>query len=238
MPTVSCTTCRQPIALLGYRTYGGWSVQRPEFGTLGRFDPHATRLLPDGRTFALDLRLDRAAYTLYREAGADHAAALTNSLLCGSWAGTLDVPGAGVWEMEAKIPASPHVEYVMMLWPHDDALWPHGEVNIIEGHASTGQTMLNLHWAGDDGQPAHDPAHITLDVTQWHRYRVEIAEGIIRWYVDGALVRELRSPHVPHATPLHMVIQCGVHPSYADAWRPDAEFTETILFRPLRTPAH
>ena len=64
-----------------YRTYGGWSVQRPEHGTLGRFDPAMTRLLPDGRTFALTLRLDRAAYQLYREAGVPHDQALHNTLL-------------------------------------------------------------------------------------------------------------------------------------------------------------
>ena len=43
-------------ALLAYRTYGGWGVQRPEHGTLGRYSPDMTKLLPDGRTFALTLR--------------------------------------------------------------------------------------------------------------------------------------------------------------------------------------
>ena len=36
-----------------HRSYGGWGIQRPEHGTLGRFDPAMTKLLPDGRTFEL-----------------------------------------------------------------------------------------------------------------------------------------------------------------------------------------
>ena len=35
--------------LYDYRSYGGWGIQRPEHGTLGRFDPAMTKLLPDGR---------------------------------------------------------------------------------------------------------------------------------------------------------------------------------------------
>ena len=53
--------------LLAYRSYGGWGVQRPGHGTLGRYSPDMTKVLPDGHTVALTLRLDRAAYQLYRE---------------------------------------------------------------------------------------------------------------------------------------------------------------------------
>ena len=139
-----------------YRTYGGWSVQRPEYGTLGRFDPAMTWLLPDGRTFALTLRLDRAAYQLYREAEVPHDQALHNSLLCGSWAGLHNAPGLGTWEMELRAPASDRVELVAMLWPEDDQEWPLGEINFVEGRVGTGSTMTNLHWPDPaTGQPAH-----------------------------------------------------------------------------------
>ena len=66
--------------LFAYRSYESWGVQRPEHGTLGRYSPDMTRVLPDGRIVALTLRLDRAAYQLYREAGAGHEQALHNSL--------------------------------------------------------------------------------------------------------------------------------------------------------------
>ncbi len=131
--------------LLQFDTYGGWSVQRPEFGTLGRFSPDMTRLLPDGQTFELKLRLDRAAYQLYRELGATHDQALHNSLLCGSWSGRHNAPGLGVWEADLKAPSSDRVELVAMLWPEDDDAWPHGEINFVEGRVGDGTTMTNLH---------------------------------------------------------------------------------------------
>jgi len=96
--------------LLAYSTYGSWGVQRPEHGTLGRYSPDMTKLLPDGRTFALTLRLDRAAYQLYREFGASHKQALHNSLLCPAWAGLHNAPGHGSWEIELQAPASDRVE--------------------------------------------------------------------------------------------------------------------------------
>ena len=101
----------QPLndALLAYNTYGGWGVQRPAHGTLGRYSPDMTRMLPDGRTFALTLRLDRAAYQLYRELGARHEQALNNSLLCPAWAGVHNAPGHGSWEIELRAPSSDRV---------------------------------------------------------------------------------------------------------------------------------
>lgn len=236
MPEVPCRTCHQPDPLLSYRTYGDWTVQRPGHGCLGRFTPDAVRLQPDGRTFDLGLRFDRAAYQLYRDAGATHETALDNALLCGAWCGAIDVTGRGAWEMRIKIPDSPYVEYVGMLWPEHDTDWPRGEINLLEGRAGTGRTQLNLHW-GTTEHPEHAPATIALDVTQWHTYRVELDPGIMRWRVDGRLVRAVRTPHVPHDMRLHMVIQCGVHPSIADAWTDSGlDFHEAIQFQPLLTP--
>ena len=71
------TSIRQ--ALRQYRTYGGWSVQRPGFGTLGRYSPDMIRPLTGGR-FELRFRLDRAAYQLHREHGVSHEEALHHSL--------------------------------------------------------------------------------------------------------------------------------------------------------------
>ena len=209
--------------LLAYRTYGGWGVQRPEHGTLGRYSPDMTKLLPDGRTFALTLRLDRAAYQLYREAGASHKQALHNA------------PGHGSWEIELQAPASDRVELVAMLWPQNDREWPLGEINFIEGRVGNGQTKTNLHWPNPDtGDPDHAPEEIPLDVTHWHHYQVDIDPGQVRWFVDGRLRRELHTPHAPHKVPVHLTIHAGVNSAILDDWHDNLEWEQTILFRPLR----
>ena len=223
-------------ALLEHRTYGGWGVQRPEHGTLGRYSPDMTKLLPDGRTFALTLRLDRAAYQLYREVGASHEQALHNSLLCPSFAGLYNATARGVWEFELKAPGTDRVELVAMLWPQNDREWPRGELNLLEGRVGTGRTMTNLHWSDIDGVPQHDPAMIDLDVSQWHRYRVEVLPGRIRWFVDGRTVRTLETHHAPIDTPVHMVVQAGVSPAIRGDWHDNFEWEQAILFRPLRAP--
>lgn len=230
--------CEQQLItpLLDYRTYGGWGVQRPEHGTLGRFSPDMTRILPDGRTVALTLRLDRAAYQLYREAGASHSQALHNALLCPAWAGQHNMPGLGTWEIELQAPASDRVELVAMLWPQNDSDWPRGEINILEGRVGNGLSLTNLHWPDTDGIPQHAPEMIDLDVTQQHRYRVDIAPGRVRWSVDGNLRRELYTPHAPVDVPVHMVVQAGVNPAIAEDWHPDFEWEHTIYFRPVQAP--
>lgn len=222
--------------LMRHRTYGGWSVQRPGHGTLGRYSPDMTRLLPDG-IFELRLRLDRAAYQLYREAGVEHEQALHNALLCPSWASLHSAPAKGVWEMELQAPDSDRVEMVAMLWPDDDQAWPTGEINLMEGRVATGETMTNLHWSDPrTAAPAHDPVMLPVDVTQRHRYAVEVSETAVDWYIDGVLQRRLETPHSPHTTFVHMVVQAGVHREILDDWHPDLEWEQTILLRPLRAP--
>ncbi|MDO5067114.1 MAG: family 16 glycosylhydrolase [Propionibacteriaceae bacterium] len=225
-----------PGDLLRHRTYGGWSVQRPEHGTLGRYSPDMTQLSREG-VFELRLRLDRAAYQLYREAGVEHEQALHNALLCPSWAGLHSAAARGIWEMELQAPDTDRVEMVAMLWPDDDQAWPSGEINLMEGRVKTGETMTNLHWADPaTGAPAHDPVMVPVDVTAPHRYAVEVTETTVRWYIDGTLCRTLETPQAPHATRVHMVVQAGVHPSFLDDWHPDLEWEQTIRFRPLRAP--
>lgn len=224
--------------LLQFDTYGGWSVQRPEFGTLGRFSPDMTRLLPDGQTFELKLRLDRAAYQLYRELGATHDQALHNSLLCGSWSGRHNAPGLGVWEADLKAPSSDRVELVAMLWPEDDDAWPHGEINFVEGRVGDGTTMTNLHWPDPaTGEPEHAPQSVAVDVTAWHRYRIEVGRDRIRWLVDDLPHRELVTDHAPHDVRMHLVVQCGVNPSIRDDWHPEFEWEQRILWRPVSAPS-
>lgn len=229
-------TCEHLSTLLAHRTYGGWSVQRPGHDTLGRYSPDMTRILPDGRTVAMTLRLDRAAYQLYRELGATHEQALHNALLCPSFAGQHGSPALGAWEIELKAPDSDRVELVAMLWPHEDHHWPRGEINIAEGRVGTGETMTNLHWPDVHGQPQHDPEMIGLDITQWHRYRIEVLPGRVRWSIDGVPVRDLETPHSPIDVPVHLTVQAGVNPAIQEDWHDDFEWEQTILFTPLRAP--
>ena len=228
------TSIRQ--ALRRYRTYGGWSVQRPGFGTLGRYSPDMIRPLPGGR-FELRFRLDRAAYQLFRDLGVSHEEALHHSLLCPGWASLHDAPGRGVWEIEIDPPDTDRIEMVALLWPQDDAVWPMGEINLMEGRLAQGETMTNLHWPDPtSGAPEHDPLMVPLDTTQRHRYRVDVQPGRVRWWVDGRLVRDLRTPHAPYDVPVHMVVQGGVHASILDDWHPDMEWEQRIIIRPLRAP--
>ena len=223
--------------LLSYTTYGGWSPQRPAHGTMGRFSQEMTKLLPDGRTFRLGFKFDRSSYQLFRDALVDHQRAMDDSLLCPSWSGTYNTTAKGVWEFDLKAPASDRVELVAMLWPQDDKVWPKGEVNILEGRVGSGKTLTNLHWPSPDtGQPDHAPLMVDGDVSEWHRYRLEIDDHRVVWSIDGTVVRELESPHVPHNVPVHLAVQAGVNPAIMDDWHENFWWEQEILFRPVSAP--
>jgi gp32 len=223
--------------LLGHTTYGGWSAQRPAHGTIGRFSQEMTTLQPDGRTFRLGFKFDRALYQLFRAAMVDHYQAMDDSLLCPSWSGAYNTPARGVWEFDLKAPATDRVELVAMLWPQDDKVWPKGEINILEGRVGSGRTMTNLHWADPStNQPEHDPLMVDVDVAEWHRYRLEIDNHRAVWSVDGTVVRELESPHVPHDVPTHLVVQAGVNPAIMGDWHENFWWEQEILFRPVSAP--
>ena len=218
--------------LLGYTTYGGWSDQRPAHGTLGRFSQEMTTLQQDGRTFRLGFKFDRASYQLFRAAMVDHQRAMDDSLLCPSWSGTYNTTARGVWEFDLKAPATDRVELVAMLWPQDDKVWPKGEINILEGRVGDGRTMTNLHWPDPEtGKPDHLPLMVDVDVSEWHRYRLEVDAGKITWSVDGRVVRELESSYVPHDVPVHLVVQAGVNPAIMDDWHENIWWEQEILFR-------
>lgn len=223
--------------LLSYTTYGGWSPQRPAHGTMGRFSQEMTKLLPDGRTFRLGFKFDRSSYQLFRGAMVDHQRAMDDSLLCPSWSGTYNTTAKGVWEFDLKAPATDRVELVAMLWPQDDGVWPRGEVNVLEGRVGSGKTLTNLHWPNPDtGQPDHAPLMVDVDVSEWHRYRLEIDDHRVVWSIDGTVVRELESPHVPHDVPVHLVVQAGVNPAIMDDWHENFWWEQEIMFRPVSAP--
>jgi hypothetical protein len=167
----------------------------------------------------------------------DHQRSVEDSLLCPSWSGTYNAPAKGVWEFDLKAPASGRVELVAMLWPHDDKIWPTGEINILEGRVGSGRTMTNLHWPNPDtGSPDHAPLMVDVDVSEWHRYRLEIDEHRVVWSVDDRVVRELESPHVPYDVPVHLVVQAGVNPAIMDDWHENFWWEQEILFRPVSAP--
>ena len=95
--------------LFEHTIYGGWSVQRPGHGTIGRYSPDMTRVMADGRTVELKLRLDRAVYQLFRASSVEHRQAMDDSLLCPSFAGAYNAAAKGVWEFDLKAPNTDRV---------------------------------------------------------------------------------------------------------------------------------
>lgn len=228
----------QEIPILRHDRYGSWSVQRPAFGTLGRFHPLMTRVGADQRTIEVGMRFDRAEFTMWKEQGLSDHDAINNSIFCGSFSGVYNAPQEGRWAFEMKAPSSNLVELVAMLWPKDDAVWPDGEVNIVEGPVDGEQTMTNIHWKDEEGKAQHDPLMVPVDITEWHLYELQITKSFIEFYIDGKIVRTIMSPHVAHKIPSHLVLQCGVSPRFEalfDNIR-DTGFEETILFRPIAAP--
>ena len=109
-------------------------------------------------------------------------------------------PGLGTWEIELQAPPSDRVELVAMLWPQDDRDWPRGEINLLEGRVGTGRTLTNLHWPDPGtGEPAHAPEEIDLDLTLWHRYRVDVAPGSSAGSSTAGSAAS-STPHTPRTT--------------------------------------
>ena len=241
MTDVACRECGYPNPILGYDTYGGQIPQYSGHGTIGRWSPDMVRLRPDGASFEIGMRFDRAAYLLLREAGADHDFAVRNSMLCGAWSGQKNVTGNGTWAFEAKLPKSKYVEYVGMLWPQDNDAWPRGEINLLEGIVGSGVSMTNLHWGPSPEEAEHSPQNYLVDATLRHKYSVKLTNSTLFWYLDDKLIRGYYgAPQIPNELPLHMVFQCGVNASIlsylANAYEEDLRFEEWIEFKPLQTP--
>ena len=231
-----CPFCSQSIKILEHDRYGGWSYQDPAHGTLGRFDPRMTRILPDTRTVEIGLRFDRAAYEILTKNGMAHREAVHYSLITGSFSQVHNAPGRGVWEFEIVSDDDDLIEFVAMLWPKDDKWWPNGEINIVEGRVNKKETMTNLHWEDEFGLAQHDPLMVPVDVTKRHIYKVVVDDGFVDFYIDNRLVRHLESEHVHPNMERHMVIQAGVNEEFLHRWHPDIEWEAKVLFRPIRTP--
>lgn len=218
-------------------TYGGWSFQDPKHGAMGRYEPHLTRETKPG-TFELIAWYDRGeADMLRKQLGIrDENLIAENSWRSSAWAGSYNAPAEGVWEVDVQMPSRAGVGFALMLWTHDDSTWPVGEINIAEGVTGTDQIMTNLHW-GTQNSPRHAPAYHALDISQKHRYRVEVSRGRIAWAVDGRVIRILNSWVVPHSLPVHVVLQTGVQQEVLGTrYRDDFWFEEKFVMTPVAMP--
>ena len=226
-----------------YTTYGGWSEQKPAFGTLGRFMPEMTRLTEDGETYELNFRFDRAAYQIMRDLGADHRTAVDKSLLCPAWCGKRNAATKGqTWQFDMQVADDPDIELVAMLWPEKDADWPNGEVNIIEGKMGKDTMLTNLHWKDPEtGEAMHAPLDVEMRPQWLNRYALRIKPNAVLWYINGWDERVLETPYAPYRNQVHFVLQAGVNEHILERMGEDPigdgfEWERTILFRPVNFP--
>lgn len=97
---------------------------------------------------------------------------------------------------------------VFLFWPQLDSSWPAaGEIDFVECYDITRQSYQSWnHYANSDGQNTSDYAGTTtLDMTQWHVYRVEWAESSIVLMIDG-VEWHTYTQHIPSG-PMHVVFQ-------------------------------
>lgn len=121
--------------------------------------------------------------------------------------------------------------------------WPDGEMNIAEGRTGTGKVLTNLHYKGanydpnfDGGFGHHEPVEIDLDSSKMHRYRVQVAPGLMRWWVDGVLRRELYNIYVPHRMQMHLAAQIAPYPADIGQSKWINGFHDKAILRPIRMP--
>lgn len=114
--------------------------------------------------------------------------------------------------------------------------WPvGGEVDIMEGYRPRGSdnrqlydsVLMTYHWARECGKDLFDghnelwPAlNATADMvnwTHWHTFGVEWREGVLEWYIDGALKRHVRKAGSPSSLftppgPMYMILNTALTP--------------------------
>lgn len=230
--------------------YGGWSEQRVRSGhdAMGRYSPAMVRRDWDdaigGWVYNINVVYDRAEKRLLERLNADSVepnAVVEGAWLTGAWAGPNKPVATTVWECDLKLPAKAGIGFALMLWADESngSIWPTGEINVAEGMTGSGKFITNLHWGATEAEHQHAPQDhmVELGDGQWHRFKCEVQQGVIRFYMDGNLIRTLNSAEVPHQLNMHWVIQCAAAPSVIGHTYPsDFWFWETVSWRDATWP--
>ena len=115
----------------------------------------------------------------------------------------------GKWEVRARFPKGDKQYHpVLLLWP--EGKWPDGgEVDFAETTSASSDVSFFLHYSSSNKQKSAEKA---LDLTQWHNYAVEWANGRITGYIDGQQwFQSTESSTLPPGQ-MHLAIQLDYFP--------------------------
>lgn len=96
----------------------------------------------------------------------------------------------GRWEVRARMDAGSGAGPCLLLWPQSD-VWPRdGEIDFMESPFGDHMEVdVTTHWGTWPTHLFDQGKFGSIDAKQWHVYAVEWESGVIRYYIDGTLVR-------------------------------------------------
>jgi len=145
----------------------------------------------------------------------------------------------GYFEARVFIPSGKAIWPAFWLLP-TDASWP-PEIDVMEVLGDKPNRLLNTYfWKDAQGAAAKDSGTYTAASSLsegWHTYGVDWQKGKLAWYLDGKLVRNIRSKNVP-SQPMHLLLNLavgGTLPGYPDKTTPDSVQMLVDYVRAYRT---
>lgn len=95
----------------------------------------------------------------------------------------------GRWEVRAKMDYGSGAGPCLVLWPQSDR-WPQdGEIDFMESaYGNHMEVAVTTHWGTWPTHNYDQKKFPNTDAKLWHVYAVEWESGVIRYYIDGALV--------------------------------------------------
>ena len=154
----------------------------------------------------------------------------------------LYTPRYGVVELRARASADPHAMVALWMIGFEDAPEESAEICVCEifGHeVGPGRALVGMgvHPFGDPAiTDEFEKVPVDLDVTDPHDYAVEWTPDLVRFFVDGRLVKVVeQSP----AYPMQLMLSLYAFPSTAPDQRWPKEFVVERVrgYRPVSRPA-
>jgi len=123
----------------------------------------------------------------------------------------------GKWEVRARFPKGDKQYHpVLLLWP--EGKWPDGgEVDFAETTSASSDVSFFLHYSSSNKQKS---AEKPLDLTQWHNYAVEWANGRITGYIDGQQWFQSTEASTLPPGQMHLAIQLDYFPDGGGSPKP------------------